>query len=216
MTVRFDMAADGPTNMSLDVGLLEQAEHGAVAGRVYSWRGPWVSLGKFQHPEIDLILPIPHVMRPTGGKAVLHGHDATIGLAAPLALLGCSARDVKKAYRCIGKPIVEALRACGINAVLAEETRFVGAGFKTADCFAFNSPNDIVDEATGKKVCGCALLLTQSSVLLQASIPNGKPLVDPRSVLREASDYVGPEWDSSGLADSLEHALRYNLTHVSA
>lgn len=216
MTVRLDPAADGPTNMRLDLELLQLAEGGELSGRVYSWRGPWVSLGKFQRPEVDLIGPIQYVIRPTGGKAVLHGHDSTIGLAAPLEILGCTARDVKKAYRCISKPIVEALRRCGLESALAEETRFVGSGLKTADCFAFNSPNDIVDERTGKKVCGCALMLTQTAVLLQASIPNGKPVVDPTSVLREASDYIGPEWDASGLAGALEEALRYNNLHVRA
>jgi lipoate-protein ligase A len=210
--VRNDEAADGPTNMALDRDLL--AEAGLIA-RVYSWSGPWISLGRFQNAERDLIRPqTPFVMRPTGGKAVLHGHDATIALAAPLALIGCSQRDVKSAYRAICGPLVSALRSCGLNAALAEETNHVGKGSRTADCFAFNSPNDIVDRASGKKVCGCALLLTESALLVQASIPCGQPLVDPREFLREAGDYVGSNWDRSNLAPALEAVLRYNFAHV--
>jgi len=200
--------------MAADLALLELAQSGSIAARVYSWKGPWVSLGKFQHPEVDLIGEIKHVVRPTGGKAVVHGHDATIGLAAPLAILDCTQRDVKKAYRAISAPIVSALRQCGLEAALAEETQYVGSGVRTADCFAFNSPNDIVDTRTGRKVCGCALMLTQTALLLQASVPCGNPLVDPRGILREASDYVGPDWEVSRLPRELEDALRYNFSHV--
>lgn len=214
MIVRSEPPMSGPANMAADIALIEVAEAGEVAARVYAWEGPWVSLGKFQSPDVDLIGPIPHVIRPTGGKAVLHGHDATIGLAVPLGMLDCTSRDVKKAYRSVSVPIVAALRACGLNAKLAEETRFVGTGARTADCFAFNSPNDIVDADTGKKVCGCALVLSHSTLLLQASIPCGEPLIDPRTVLRQASDYIGSEWDTTTFPDALEQALRYNFPHV--
>ena len=213
--VRNDQPADGPNNMDLDRALLASSGNGGLEARVYSWAGPWISLGRFQSPDRDLLSQaIPFVMRPTGGKAVLHGHDATVALAAPLAGIGCSPRDVKRAYRCICRPLVSALRSCGLDATLAEETAYVGSGIKTSDCFAFNSPNDVVNPATGKKVCGCALLLTESSVLVQASIPCGEPSIDPKSILREASDYVGPRWDRSKLAAALDEALRYNFAHV--
>lgn len=216
--VTLDPPRDGFTNMARDEALLLQAEHGAVVARVYSWDGPWVSLGKFQNPERDLLpgTTVPHVRRPTGGKAVLHGHDATIALAMPLASIDCTFRDVKRAYRAVIEPITKALNLCGLAAVLAEETSHVNRGRRTADCFAFNSANDVVDPVTGQKLCGCALKLTDLAVLVQASIPNGHPLVDPKTVLREASLNTGPEWDASHLRDALEQSLRYNFDHVSA
>ena len=169
-----DWNCDGPTNMARDAELLASAEEGQGGCRVYSWNGPWISLGMMQVAERDLLPtnPVPWVIRPTGGKAVLHGHDVTVGLAVPLASLVAASetveklsRSVKAVYRRIVGPLVVALRGCGMPARLAEETPFVGGKGKTADCFAHVSPNDVVHELTGQKVCGCALRLTSSAVL---------------------------------------------------
>jgi hypothetical protein len=59
---------------------------------------------------------------------------------------------------------------------------------------------------TGLKVCGCALRLTESAILLQASLPNGRPLVDPEKVIRNAA-LSYREWDSSNFAPALQQAL---------
>jgi hypothetical protein len=80
---------------------------------------------------------------------------------------------------------------------------------RTADCFAFSSPNDVVDEETGQKVCGCALRLTETAVLVQASLPKGAPLVPPESVIRNAALRFR-EWDSSSFGE----ALRDNLPRL--
>ncbi len=199
---------DGHANMARDLELLDRAEAGSAGCRVYGWDGPWVSLGRFQSPDRDLVDPshTNWVLRPTGGKAVLHGHDVTVGLAVPLDLLGLDKGALKAAYRAVVQPLVAGLRACGVAARLAEDTRWSGQGKKTADCFAFSSPNDVVDEATGLKVCGCALRLTDSAVLVQASLPNGRPLVRPESVIRSAA-LTYREWDSEPFAAALERAL---------
>jgi lipoate-protein ligase A len=212
---------DGPTNMGRDAELLAQAEQGQGGCRVYSWDGPWISLGMMQVPERDLLPtnPVPWVMRPTGGKAVLHGHDVTVGLALPLSLLARDgesverlSRSVKTVYRGIIRPMVAALRQCGMPAKLAEETPFVGGKGKTADCFAHVSPNDVVHELTGQKVCGCALRLTSTAVLVQASIPNGPPLVDPRRIYAAPSAMGAFRWDATGFAERLASALSDNST----
>jgi lipoate-protein ligase A len=104
-------------------------------------------------------------------------------------------------------PLIEALRACGLPAQLAEKTPFVKDRGKTADCFAHIAPNDIVDERIGLKVCGCALRLTSTAVLVQASIPNGKPLVDPRKVFAQPSLLASGTWDATEFATQLEMAL---------
>src|SRR5262249_19248112 len=128
----------------------------------------------------------PWVMRPTGGKAVRHGYDICVAIAVPFATLSLSPRQVKRAYRSLAEPIVLALRALGVPATLVEGTKWenrrsttdsvTGGPAKrlppgTEDCFAYNSPNDIVNEQSGSKVCGCALRFTDSAVLVQASIP---------------------------------------------
>lgn len=200
--------------MARDTALLNSE---GISARVYFWDGPWVSLGRNQAPDALLLKSgVPWVKRPTGGLAVLHGHDATVGLAALLEVLDCNPREVKKAYRRISKPLIEALQACGLSAALAEDTSFSGRQAGQFDCFTLNSPNDIVNPDTGEKVCGCAMAIWEEKVLIQASIPNGPPLVDPTTVLTEAAPNVGAIWNSSDLARRLEEALRYNFLNVRA
>lgn len=203
-----DPAQDGPTNMARDRDLLVLAESGSLGCRIYAWNGPWVSLGRYQSPSRELVDPnsVDWVSRPTGGKAVLHGHDITVGLAVPLAYLGLESRSLRPIYRALVYPIVSALRSCGVTARLAEETSHVSRGIRSADCFAFSSPNDIVDEVSGEKVCGCALRLTETAVLMQTSIPNGRPLVAPESVIRNAA-LSYRVWDASGFAGALKESL---------
>lgn len=207
---------DGFTNMARDSALLDAAEQGSVGGRIYSWDGVWVSVGRFQSVERDIVQPdqVQWVRRPTGGKAVLHGHDVTIGCAIPLSLIeATNHRSIKAIYRVAVSPIVEALSACGLNAALAEDTEFSGKGVHSGDCFAFSSPNDIVDQETGRKICGCALRLTERAVLLQASVPNGEPLVEPASVILNADHLEPVIWTSQGIEIAFERALQRLVTH---
>lgn len=187
LTVSIERDVAGDLNMARDAAMLQRSESGGTEVRVYTWNGPWVSLGRFQHPDRALVSPekTQWVMRPTGGKAVLHGHDVTISVSANLAELGIGddqSRRVSTVYRAIVGPLVDALGQSGLPAVLAENTVHVRNAGHTSDCFAHVSPNDVVDPATGEKVCGCALRVTERAVLLQASIPIGIPLVDPSSV----------------------------------
>lgn len=179
-----DGVNDGPTNMARDAALLDRP---IPQVRVYGWDRPWVSLGRFQVPEMT-VKPgcgVGWVMRPTGGKAVLHGHDLTVGMAVPLAAMGETEREVKAVYRKLVPVLVGAMNQVGIAAALAEETPFVRGAGKVADCFAHIGANDIVDPATGVKVCGCALRVTSDMVLVQASIPVEVPQIDPAEIFDE-------------------------------
>lgn len=221
MKVAVELGVDGQENMDRDAGLLRVAESGFAGARVYTWNGPWVSLGMFQNPQKDLLpgCPAPWVMRPTGGKAVLHGHDVTLGAAWPLSWVrdqlaarnqpvpACLSRSVRSVYRVTAQPILASLRACGIPAALGEATRFVGRGPRTSDCFAHVSANDIVDERTGVKVCGCALRITESAVLVQASIPAGPPLVDPSLVYERPAAATMVRLGPESFAEALEKTL---------
>jgi len=194
-----DEPADGPTNMAADAALLAQAEQGEATLRFYTWDGPWVSLGRFQNPQDDLLdrALLPWVMRPTGGKAVLHGHDLTVTLACPHTGLG-----VKQVYRMLIRPLVEGLRLAGQPAALGEETPFVGKG-TTADCFRHVSANDIVDPNTGRKLVGCALKVTRTAALAQCSIPLSMPLVDPARLYRDPHVAIPLSLSSEDLTDCI-------------
>jgi len=197
--------SDGPTNMARDL----QLEGQSPVVRIYTWSEPWVTLGRFQQPDSALQpgCRVPWVKRPTGGKAVLHGHDLTLGIFVPAEPGRLS---VKAAYRLLISPIVEALNAVGIRAALGENTPFLTRSLRTADCFRHISPNDVVDPATGRKLVGCALRIGPKGVLAQCSIPLSPPLVDPRSVFAEPHEFrslpggVTP----SQLAEAVEAAFR--------
>lgn len=178
----------GDENMCMDWDLLQECESSWQA-RVYGWEGNWVSLGRFQKKEgvLRKRCRLPYVIRPTGGKAVLHGHDVTLGMAVGLGVLGLDGRRIKPIYRAVVGPIVTALRACHVPAVLAEETPFARGKSKVGDCFAHVSANDVVLEGTGEKICGCALRISDGAVLVQASIPVMVPGIDPKEVFEEAA-----------------------------
>jgi lipoate-protein ligase A len=216
---------DGPTNMRLDRELLAAAEEGRVGYRIYGWCGAWVSLGMYQRPE-RVLRPdctTPYVVRPTGGRAVLHGHDVTVSLAAPrAALLAGNGRDmgagrpVREVYRRLVAPIVEGLCAAGLDARLAEQTGFAAKPGLSPDCFATAADNDVVDAATGRKLCGCALRLTERAALLQASIPLGVPLVPPESLFAGYATIVSTAHAAMGpSSEGLEHRLHEVLVRWS-
>lgn len=201
--------------MSRDLALLDE---GQPTCRLYEWSGFWVTLGRFQQASRDLLDPSGHpwVGRPTGGKAVLHGNDWTVALAVPLNHLATPewpmeklGRSVRQVYRRLVAPLIAALRDCGLPAVLAEDSAFVG-GPRVADCFAHVSANDIVDSRTGAKLCGCALKLSPDNVLLQASIPKGPPLVPAREVLQGGEDLETLAWDFEKFPVSLAKTMRIN------
>lgn len=209
MIVRLEGRHSGPENMERDLALLDEAEKGTVGARVYGWDGAWVSLGRFQDPELAIRLgaPVQTVIRPTGGRAVLHGHDVTLGLAVPIATLQASVRDVRKVYRNLALPLIAALATCEVPAALGEETEFADRTPRSADCFSHVSRNDIVDRTTGRKVCGCALRVTHSAALVQASIPAAEPLVDPRLVYAVPGENRWVNLDPERFAEALAGAL---------
>lgn len=196
--------------MRVDGELLRAASEGLGGARIYEWDGPWVSLGTSQSPDRDLIDPnaIRWVRRPTGGKAVLHGHDITIAIACPLASLSPDSRRVREVYRRIIEPIIAGLNSAGVPARLAVDTPFGRTKGRTSDCFSHISPIDVVDATTGRKLVGCALRLTRVAVLAQCSAPVGMPLIDPAEVFR--SPHVPQPLEVS--KDDLAEALRTGLT----
>lgn len=193
-------------NMELDSRLPSE---GPGSFRVYGWSSVAVTLGFSQLCEVALVSPLPEgvdvAIRPTGGRAVLHGHDVTVGVCVSLNRLGLpdGSRSLRAAYRQIVAPIVDALNEVGVPAALGEDTRFARLVGGSPDCFAHVSANDVVHAGSGAKLCGCALRMSERDVLLQASIPVRRPSIHPREILRQASE---PNWidvDENQLASHL-------------
>ena len=209
METAWEPNLSGPINMDRDRALWERAESGEPGLRLYTWDGPWVSLGRFQKPERALLHPesTPWVMRPTGGKGVLHGHDLTIGWAVPLESLGLAeddSRRIKPIYRRLIAPLIEALNAVGAPSCLGEEITGTTTGGTTPDCFAHVAPNDVVDSRTGAKRMGVALAVGRRAVLAQCSLPIRPPLVPPESVYPDAA---APVWTDGLEAEPFLTAL---------
>lgn len=191
--------------MARDADLLRATRTGEWGWRVYAWDGPWVSLGRFQTAERALAKGWERwCARPTGGRAVLHGHDLTLAFASPHE---GEARAVKALYRRMIEPLVRALNECGLPCQLAETTQHVGGGRQGEDCFAFRSPNDVVCSETGLKVCGCALRIDESGALLQASIPYREPLVDPGTAIRQGRALPARTWDHAAFEAAYADAM---------
>ncbi len=190
----------GPFHMAADSDLLLRAQAGQASWRVYTWDGLWVSLGRNQvASEVLINSDTPHVVRPTGGAAVLHGHDVTISIAVPLL------RPRADSYRVVTSPLIRALADMGIELVLAETLS--GVYSDLADCFATTTKNDLVDVRTREKICGCALRRTREAVLLQASIPGGIPLAPPASIIRGGVETVATPLDAKTLYRNIGKAL---------
>jgi lipoate-protein ligase A len=199
----------GDVNMEMDSALLE-APRGAV--RFYGWTEPCVTLGFSQRAERDLLpeCPVPAYRRPTGGRAVLHGHDLTIAHAVSLDVLadtagkpeGALSRSTRAIYRIMVGPLLDGLRSVGIDAVLGEELGSQSQNPRSTDCFAHVGANDIVDRQTRAKVCGCALKIGQQSVLMQSSIPVAQPLVDVREVFLSPSSIKPHAVDPTTFAEA--------------
>lgn len=206
--VVLDGPGNGPENMARDLAMLRAG----TGCRVYSWDGIWVSLGRFQSPERDLVdsAQTRWVRRPTGGKAVLHGHDLTVSLSISLPRKGAACgRSIRSIYTLLTNPVIAALRVCGLPAIVAGTPSAIG-GPLGSDCFATASPYDVLHEDTGVKVCGCALRIAEASALLQASIPYQAPRVDPSSLIVGAAPARPAAWNHEGLADALQGELTRN------
>jgi len=197
--------------MARDAALLERP-----GVRIYVWDGPWVSLGISQRPEKDLLpgCAIPSVRRPTGGRAVLHGHDLTLGYAVPYDRLGAHPPHLRPIYRALVAPIIAALGEVGIACALGEEIRGpLKADQRSADCFALMSANDVIALETGHKACGVALKLGPSAALVQASIPIQEPLVPPREVFALPAPCHPLTLDIDAFADAFQQCMDQKFYH---
>lgn len=168
-------------NMDADVALLaEVAAGGPPAVRVYTWRRPGLSLGRFQdvgdvdRPACDRY-GVEVVRRPTGGRALLHGGDLTyaVVMRRPVGPNG----GVEPLYRRIAGGLIAGLARLG---VVAEVAHHAGSG--DAACLASQQGSDL--RVGSRKVCGSAQLHRQGAVLQHGSILLTRLPFDETDVLR--------------------------------
>jgi lipoate-protein ligase A len=113
-----DPPSDGATNMARDEALLIAVGNGAPpALRLYDWTPPCLSLGAFQ--DISAVdrsacaaLDIDLVRRPSGGAALLHQHEVTYAVIAPLSN-PLAAGTIRNSYRRLAALLHAALQHLG-------------------------------------------------------------------------------------------------------
>lgn len=204
--------------MARDYALLEAFQRGEVPPtlRVYQWASPALTYGVNQQlpprlTETCQSLGIPMFRRPTGGKAVLHGHDLTVALVFSAG----ERLYPRQVYQRLAPALAAAFRVVGVPAVQghapAPDPRGMDDG---GDCFATPAIADIVHAETGVKLMGCALLVRGAHVLMQASIPLRLPTV-PVERLFGHPHPEPPPMDADALIDALYRTLT-RLIHTPA
>lgn len=172
-----DGAGDAAWNMAVDEAILEAVIAGEQPPtvRFYRWANPSVSLGRFQRAERVLNVPlcrergIPVVRRLTGGKAVLHGHDLTLCVVAPLRLFAPAHRVLDVHLRLV-RALARGFAMLGIltRPVLRTDVRMLRETH--ANCFEHALPGDLTTPE-GVKLVGGAQYRRADVVMEQMSIP---------------------------------------------
>ncbi|MEB3186106.1 MAG: biotin/lipoate A/B protein ligase family protein [bacterium] len=144
-----DPPASGVRHMAADEALLESVRAGLAPPtlRLYCWDRPTVSLGRTQAveragrrhlPALPEAWPV--VVRPTGGRALLHGAgDLTYAVAIPDDA-GFPA-DVRGMYCSIARWLSRALARVGLEGSLQQGSTAPGPHF---DCLAVATEADLV------------------------------------------------------------------------
>jgi lipoate-protein ligase A len=173
----FDGPQTGARNMAVDAAILRAVEAGESPPtlRLYAWK-PWcVSLGHFQRPERELDAAAlrargwDFVIRPTGGRAVLHADELTYSILARRdAAPWCA--TLAESYARIGEAWGEALRAYDLDMVRGNPVRQdQGADAPAPPCFASSAKSELAHGT--RKVVGSAQRRTRGAFVQHGSIP---------------------------------------------
>ena len=140
-----ESSADGARNMAVDraIQLAHRESDVPPTLRLYRWKRPTVTLGRFQDAEgVDRGLceaqGIDVVRRFTGGRGVLHDDELTYSIVAGV-------RDgvptgTAASYRMLCGALVEAYRLLGVSAALTSRPRGDGS---SASCYLHATAADL-------------------------------------------------------------------------
>ena len=171
----------GAENMARDTALQARAARtGETVFSVYSWRRPTLSFGRNQPASglYDLekirVAGIDVVRRPTGGRAILHHHEVTYSVTAPVK----DAAPLRETYSRINRILQTGLSRLGV-AVVPAMLSARAAVPSVRPCFETPAEGELV--ARGSKLVGSAqyrddgALLQHGSILVnddQSSLPD--------------------------------------------
>ena len=165
----------GKYNMDYDLQLAKNYEDDEIVFRLYRWDPYCISLGANQ-PQDSINSQLTHqdnidiVMRPTGGRAVLHAEELTYSVVYPLDF-SSSARDI---YCQLNLALLKGLKIYD-NRLSSFELENHQPNFaeiykqeNNAVCFAVSAKSEI--KYSGKKIVGSAQRKFEKVVLQHGSI----------------------------------------------
>ena len=170
--------ASGARQMAVDDALLTLCGqgHSPPTLRLFSFRPPCLSLGRFQPtpPETGREAGLEVVRRPTGGRAVLHRGDICYSVIAP-ADHPQVAGSILQSYGKIARALAEGLAILGLPPL--REAAAQGRSPEGDWCFEAIAPHELA--LGGAKLVGSAQLRRDGILLQQGSIrlapPGGQP-----------------------------------------
>jgi lipoate-protein ligase A len=190
----------GAENMARDTALQARAaKTSETVFSIYSWARPTLSFGRHQPAaglyDVDKIRStgVDVVRRPTGGRAILHDHEVTYSVTAPLRDAG----PLRDTYSRINRILLDGLARLGVVAELGSPADRAPAP-SIRPCFDAPGEGELV--AHGNKLVGSAqwrdggALLQHGSILVdddQSSLPSfaaaaakgsGGPIAQPATL----------------------------------
>ncbi len=176
MAIR-DSSQSGYVNMAVDICSMElvRLNKAAAVFRTYTWKPHCLSIGRFQKAEREadvkrLLADGYHIVRrPTGGRAVWHGHELTYSLVAgsdhPL-VSGTIAESLEK----VAAILTDGLKLSGIPAVLNSRSRELSsAGREFNPCFTSHGRWEVMTP-DGRKLVGSAQARSRGVFIEHGSI----------------------------------------------
>lgn len=168
-------------NMALDMAVTSAVAEGTAPAtlRVYGWKPFAISLG-YHQSEKDIELEqcrtdgIDVVLRPTGGRAILHAHEITYAVSLPPSS-PFFAQDVQSVYKVISRCLVASLNRLGISVEFERALKTpkdFSRGELSTLCYASSVQYEI--SVGGKKLVGSAQRRINGSVLQHGSILIGE------------------------------------------
>jgi len=200
-------AHDGAWNMACDVALMERARRtGEAVFRTYTWTRPTLSFGRHEaaRRQYDAAViaanGVDLVRRPTGGRALLHHHEVTYSITAPIR----PGESLAASVRAFNRLLLRALQSLGVDAVEAREPRALRP--EGAACFAVPAAGELT--LHGRKLVGSAQVRQDGALLQHGSIL----LEDDQALI--ASFVRGPylpPLPAAALRDALGARARYDV-----
>jgi lipoate-protein ligase A len=208
--------------MERDIGLFQEFDNSNSSEVIlffYTWDTPAITLGKIQKQKPDVIqkasrLSLPYYVRPTGGRAVLHGGDICYTFIAP------------QSHKEFGGPLKSSFKKTNqfikkiINQVLNYE--ILDATYNTPNpsynCFSSTVTNEgiIYSENKLHKIIGSAQAMARRSFIQQGSIQLNNLNIDSDFFIENKSlgQITGINYDLKNLSELLnEISSKYFNTH---